>query len=77
MVDHPDLRNRILPRDLSVFAHTDPVYFLKDGHKVREEASIEYLCKYVEGTLHWLGTQSEVRQRGGPPRLPASPPKKP
>ena len=56
VADHPDLKNRILPRDLSVFAHTSPVYFLKDGHKVREEASIVYLRKYVEGMLHWLGT---------------------
>ncbi len=53
--DHPDLLHRILPRGLSVFAHTSPVYFLKDGRKVREPASIAYLQKYVEGTLHWLG----------------------
>ncbi|MCL5280429.1 MAG: CehA/McbA family metallohydrolase [Planctomycetes bacterium] len=56
VVDHPDLRNRILPRDVSVFAHTDPIYFLQDGRKVREEASIAYLCKYVKGVLHWLDT---------------------
>jgi hypothetical protein len=56
VVDHPDLRNRILPRDVSVFAHTDPVYFLQDGRKVREEASIVYLRKYVKGVLHWLNT---------------------
>jgi hypothetical protein len=56
VVDHPDLRNRILPRDVSVFAHTDPIYFLQDGRKVREEASIVYLRKYVEGVLHWLDT---------------------
>jgi hypothetical protein len=57
VVDHPDLKNRILPRDLSVFAHTDPIYFLQDGRKVREEASVAYLRKYVQGTLHWLGTE--------------------
>ncbi len=56
VVDHPDLRNRILPRDVSVFAHTDPIYFLQDGRKVREEASIVYLRKYVKGVLHWLDT---------------------
>lgn len=56
VVDNPDLRNRILPRNVSVFAHTSPVYFLKDGQKVREPASVAYLRKYVEGTLHWLGT---------------------
>lgn len=56
VVDHPDLQNRILPREVSVFAHTSPTYFLRDGRKVREEASIAYLQKYVEGFLHWLGT---------------------
>jgi hypothetical protein len=56
VVDHPDLKNRILPRDVSVFAHTDPIYFLQDGRKIREEASIAYLRKYVKGVLHWLDT---------------------
>ncbi|MFO1497777.1 MAG: CehA/McbA family metallohydrolase [Verrucomicrobiota bacterium] len=56
VVDHPDLRNRILPRGVSVFAHTSPIYFLRDGRKVREEASIAYLRKYVQGLLHWLDT---------------------
>ncbi len=54
--DDPDNKNRILPRGLSVFAHTDPVYFLRDGAKVREPASIRYLEKYVLGTIHWLKT---------------------
>ena len=62
VVEHPDLRSRILPRGLSVFAHTGPVYFLKDGKKVREEASIAYLQKYVEGTIHWLGTNPPFAQ---------------
>ena len=57
VADHPDLRNRILPRDVSVFAHTDPIYFLRDGRKVREEASVVYLRKYVQGLLHWLDTK--------------------
>jgi hypothetical protein len=56
VVDHPDLKNRILPRGVSVFAHTSPVYFLWNGQKVRDEASIAYLRKYVQGFLHWLGT---------------------
>lgn len=54
VIDHPDLRNRILPRNLSVFAHTSPVYFLRDGRDVREQASINYLRRYVESFLHWL-----------------------
>jgi hypothetical protein len=46
-----------LPRGVSVFAHTSPIYFLQDVKKVREQASIEYLCKYVQGVLHWLDTK--------------------
>lgn len=49
-------RQRILPRELTVFAHTNPVYFLRNGAKVRDEASIRYLRKYIRGTLHWLTT---------------------
>ncbi|MCP5524971.1 MAG: CehA/McbA family metallohydrolase [Verrucomicrobiales bacterium] len=54
VVDHPDLPNRILPRDVAVFAHTSPVYFLRDGREVREPASVAYLGKWVAGLLHWL-----------------------
>lgn len=57
VIDHPDLKNRVLPRDLSVFAHTSPIYFLQDGKKVREQPSIDYLTKYVQGTLHWLDSK--------------------
>jgi hypothetical protein len=57
VVEHPDLKNPILPRGLSVFAHSNPIYFLDRGHKVREGASIAYLEKYVKGVLHWLDTK--------------------
>ncbi len=54
VADDPDNKNRILPRGLSVFAHTNPVYFYRNGAKVREEASVRYLEKYVRGTIHWF-----------------------
>ncbi len=54
VADDPDNKNRILPRGLSVFAHTNPIYFNRGGAKVREAASILYLEKYVQGTIHWL-----------------------
>ena len=56
VADDPDNKNRILPRGLSVFAHTNPVYFLQNGKPVMENASILYLQKYVQGTMHWLQT---------------------
>jgi hypothetical protein len=56
VAEDPDNKNRILPRGLSVFAHTNPVYFIRDGKKINDEASINYLTKYVRGTIHWLQT---------------------
>jgi len=59
VADDPDNKQRILPRGLSVFAHTNPVYFLQNGKPVKEEASILYLQKYVKGTMHWLQTKPD------------------
>lgn len=56
VADDPDNKHRLLPRGLSVFAHTNPIYFEKDGARVKEKASIQYLQKYVTGTLNWLKT---------------------
>jgi hypothetical protein len=58
---NPASRNEIMPRGLTVFAHTNPVYFLRDGTKVRQLSSIQYLQKYLEGTLHWLNTGAKFR----------------
>lgn len=49
-------RNRILPRELTVYAHTNPIYFLRDGKQVRQEASIRYLITYVRASMHWYRT---------------------
>jgi len=54
---NPDITPRLLARESSVFSHTSPVYFLQEGRKVRDEASIVYLRKYVKGLLHWLSTK--------------------
>ncbi len=54
---NPDITPRLLPRASSIFAHTSPVYFLQQGRKVREEASVVYLRKSVKGLLHWLSTK--------------------
>jgi hypothetical protein len=56
VAEDPDNKLRILPRGLSVFAHTNPVYFIRAGKKIKEEASINYLSRYVRGTIHWLQT---------------------
>jgi hypothetical protein len=61
VADSPASRNPILPRGLTVFAHTNPVYFLRNGAKVRERPAIHYLQKYVKGTIHWLNTGAKFR----------------
>jgi hypothetical protein len=61
VAESPASPNRILPRGLTVFAHTNPVYFLRDGTKVREQSSVRYLQKYLKGTIHWLNTGARFR----------------
>jgi hypothetical protein len=39
VADDPDSKSRILPRGLTVFAHTNPIYFLRGGTKVLEPSS--------------------------------------
>jgi hypothetical protein len=61
VAESPAVRNRILPRGLTVFAHTNPIYFLRDGKKVRHLPAIQYLQRYVKGTIHWLNTSATFR----------------
>ncbi len=56
VAEDPAIKIRILPRDLTVFAHANPIYFLRGGAKVRDLSSIRYLQKYLKGTIHWLNT---------------------
>ncbi len=44
----------ILPRGLTVFAHTNPIYFLKDGNPVFREASVNYLSDFLESGRNWI-----------------------
>jgi hypothetical protein len=44
----------ILPRDLTVFAHSNPLYFLRDGAKVRVQKSIDHLLLYLRYSQHWF-----------------------
>jgi hypothetical protein len=64
VVDDPDLNPRVLPRGASVFAHTNPVYFARDGRRVREEPSIAYLRKWVTGFLRWLERDPDFTEPG-------------
>ena len=50
---------QMLPRNLTVFAHTNPVYFLKDGKKVYVPSSANYLLKYLDSFENWLQKHSD------------------
>lgn len=52
----PGLDEPILPRRMTVFAHANPIYFLKDGQRVRMQESIDYLTLYLQYTRHWYRT---------------------
>ena len=56
VAEEPGMHQRILPRGLTVFAHTNPLYYLRGGAKVREPGSIAYLQRYVKAATHWLNT---------------------
>jgi hypothetical protein len=45
---------RMLPRGLTTFAHSNPVYFLQNGKSVRVAASVNYLKTYLKSTHNWL-----------------------
>jgi hypothetical protein len=56
-VSEPDRDGKlILPRNLTVFAHANPVYFLRDGAKVRVQESIDHLLLYLRYSERWFRT---------------------
>ncbi len=44
----------ILPRGLTVFAHTNPVYFFLDEKPVFRKSSVNYLLNYLESGRNWI-----------------------
>jgi len=54
----PDTRE-MMPRNLTVFAHSNPIYLLRDGKNVHIEESIEYLKKYQRAVRNWIEKYSE------------------
>ena len=44
----------ILPRNLTVFAHSNPVYFLQNEESVYVEKSVEYLKTYQKAVRNWI-----------------------
>ena len=61
VAEDPAIKERILPRGLTVFAHSNPVYYLRGGKPVRETFSVQYLQKYMKASIHWLNTGAHFR----------------
>ncbi len=55
---------QMLPRNLTVYAHTNPVYFLKDNQQVYFEESLDYLLKYLESGRNWIKNYSGFATEG-------------
>ncbi len=49
---------QMLPRNLTVYAHTNPVYFLRDNEQVYFEESLDYLLRYLESGRNWITNYS-------------------
>ena len=50
---------QILPRNLTVFAHSNPVYFLRDKQAVRMKESIDYLLNYLKSSRNWISNYAK------------------
>ena len=44
----------ILPRGLTVFAHSNPLYFLQNDKPVHVEKSVAYLKTYQKAVRNWI-----------------------
>jgi hypothetical protein len=54
----PDTRE-MMPRNLTVFAHSNPIYLLQKGKSVYEKESVDYLRKYQRAARNWIENNSE------------------
>jgi len=54
-LDTPEM----MPRNLTVFAHTNPIYLLRNGKKVLVKKSLEYLKTYQMAVQNWIENYSE------------------
>ena len=51
----------ILPRGLTVFAHSNPVYFLQNGESIHVEKSVTYLKTYQKAVRNWINLFSDFK----------------
>jgi hypothetical protein len=53
--------SRMLPRNLTIFAHSNPVYYLLDGKSTYVPESQKYLRLYQKAAVNWVKKYSNFR----------------
>ncbi len=46
-------------RPETVFAHSSPVYIVRDGVPIRNWDDAEYFARYIDNSIHWLETEAK------------------
>jgi hypothetical protein len=46
-------------RPETVFAHSSPVYVIRDGKPIRSRQDAEYYVRYLDKAIHWLQTEAK------------------
>jgi hypothetical protein len=46
-------------RPETVFAHSSPVYVIRDGEPIRSQADAEYYVRYINNAIRWLETEAK------------------
>jgi hypothetical protein len=46
-------------RPETVFAHSSPVYLIRDGAAIRNWEDAEYFVRYIDNAVHWLETEAK------------------
>jgi hypothetical protein len=46
-------------RPETVFAHSSPVYLIRDGAPIRNSEDAEYFVRYLNNAIHWLDTEAK------------------
>lgn len=54
---------QMLPRNLTVFAHSNPVYLIRDEKPVHVKASVKYLLDYLRSARNWIEHYSSFRDQ--------------
>ena len=46
-------------RPETVFAHSSPVYVVRDGEPIRSQEDAEYYARYMDNSIRWLETEAK------------------